>query len=364
MRALLVVPSLRKHDAVGNDVLFQAGVLKKEGIEVGVYAETFEPTLSQQMLDRAAAIKWLADSETQLIYHHCFLWEQAEFFVSSATRPAIVRFHNSTPPQFFARYNYTMAKAARRAQIQTETLMSLSNTGGVWAASNFNKCDAQQAGARSETISILAPYTNLAEFDSTPIDAGTLAKIDPQKTNILFVGRLVPNKNHIGLLRVLAAYKKNYSSNVVLHIVGKQDPFLGLYVDHIKHLIQQNDLSENVVFWENASFCVLHTLYSSCSVFLCMSEHEGFGVPVLEAQSHNLPVVVLERCALTADDVLGSGQLCFKEAKPILFAQAIHDAKNRQDLVQELNVQANLNVARFSPSESEKQILSLFKSLF
>jgi glycosyltransferase involved in cell wall biosynthesis len=359
MTFLFVVPSLRKNDAVGNDLLFQASVLREQGIEIAIYADTADQSASQNLVNKEQALKILRDPKTQLVYHHCFLWEKAEFFISQAARKAIIRFHNSTPPQFFQPYNYTLAQTARRAQLQTETLMQHENVSGIWAASKFNEKDALAAGAKAENISVIAPYTNLSEFESTSIEQGTADKIPHNKVNVLFVGRLVPNKNHIGLLKVLAAYKQQFGNEIVLHIVGKRDPSLGLYVDHMRHLIKVNELENNVIFWENASFSALHTLYSKCSLFLCMSQHEGFGVPVLEAQAHKLPVIVLERCALTPDDVLGEGQVSFAEESPFLIARAVHEISKSSILRKELTDQGLQNAKRFSPQLLQTQLKTL-----
>jgi len=363
MRFLFVVPSLRKHDAVGNDLLFQANVLREQGTEIAVYADSADPTASQNLVGKEQALKLLKDTNTQLVYHHCFLWDKAEFFIGQAARKAVVRFHNSTPPHFFQSYNFAMAQTAKRAQMQTETLMKHKNVGSVWAASNFNRKDATTAGAAAENIDVIAPYTNLSEFESTPLNMNVADSIPSSKVNILFVGRLVPNKNHIGLLKVLSAYKQHFGSEVVLHIVGKRDPFLGLYVDHLKHLIGSNGLTDDVIFWENASFPALHTLYSKCSVFLCMSQHEGFGVPVLEAQAHQLPVVVLERCALTPSDVLGERQVSFQEENPALFAKAIHEIAVNADLRRALSSEGLQNAERFSPQLLQTQMKSLANAL-
>ena len=77
-----------------------------------------------------------------------------------------------------------------------------------------------------------------------------------------------------------------------------------------------------IKFHQKVDLKTLHTLYKYSTVFLLLSEHEGFCVPILEAQYHNLPIVAWDQCAV--GETLGSGQLLFQDCDYDSFAIAAH----------------------------------------
>ncbi len=145
----------------------------------------------------------------------------------------------------------------------------------------------------------------------------------------MFVGRIVPNKGHKHLLRTVYYYKKYFDNNILLYIIGKWDNGLRKYNNEIYDLIDKLNLNDNVNIIDDCNFRDLHTYYSYCKVFLLMSEHEGFCVPIIEAQYHQLPVIALNKCAV--GETLGNGQIMFDELDYLKFATAINVVLNNDN---------------------------------
>src|SRR5690606_25477945 len=112
------------------------------------------------------------------------------------------------------------------------------------------------------------------------------------------------------------------------HIVGGCSPDLLTYKRELDARISHYSLEGHVRFWQHLPFSQVVGLYKSCDAFLLMSEHEGFCVPVLEAQFAGLPVVAHASTAVI--ETLGENQLCLEGLKYERYAAALHllrDAK-------------------------------------
>ena len=142
-------------------------------------------------------------------------------------------------------------------------------------------------------------------------------RLSDSRTNLLFVGRISPNKRHDNLLRVLAYYKKNISTGVRLLAVGKHPrretgvgvPIEAHYLDALVRLYSELGVEPaDVIFTDGVSHDELLAYYESAHVFISMSEHEGFGVPLVEAMLKRVPIVALAGTAVT-ETLGGAGVL-------------------------------------------------------
>ena len=104
------------------------------------------------------------------------------------------------------------------------------------------------------------------------------------------MGRLAPNKGHSHLLRVVHFFRSQTGKNLRLRIVGAIDPELGAYHRDLLEDIVRLNLQEYVELIPHSTDAELLALFRSAHVYLCFSEHEGFCVPIVEAQSMGLPI--------------------------------------------------------------------------
>ena len=145
-------------------------------------------------------------------------------------------------------------------------------------------------------------------------------RFDDDRTNLLFVGRCVPNKRIEDLLRMFAYYRKFVDHRSRLIIVGEYRSFI-LYFDALQQLTSELRLDE-IYFTGHVSQAELNAYYRLADCFVCASEHEGFCVPVFEAMYRQLPVVAYSAAAIPYST--GRGVLLVNDKDPAMFAETVH----------------------------------------
>ncbi len=123
-----------------------------------------------------------------------------------------------------------------------------------------------------------------------------LAKTDGG-IDLLFVGRLVPSKGQHQLVKALWAYRRLYDPKARLHLVGSTPS--RTYLNALRSYIQDLGLTEAVRISGEVSDNALAAHYAEADIFLSLSVHEGFGVPLVEAMKAGLPVVALAEGAVS-----------------------------------------------------------------
>jgi glycosyltransferase involved in cell wall biosynthesis len=101
---------------------------------------------------------------------------------------------------------------------------------------------------------------------------------------ILSVGTIEERKNQLRLVEAFIALQQQ---DFQLVIIGKKTP----YAEKIRHLISQNNLSDQILLLENVPTESLPALYQEAEVFAYVSVYEGFGIPILESLHSNTPVL-------------------------------------------------------------------------
>jgi len=353
---IIATPSLIPHDAVGNDVRGQHKALLDSGVEACIFCESFKEDFYSRpyLIEREELQRHLKDPSVTLIYHHSIYWELGLNFLKQARCRIFVKYHNITPPEFFAPYNSYYAHICYLGRLQTKEIVSLHNI-KFFADSQYNAEELISLGAKK--VFILPPFHNLDDFDRQTLHLPLAEKLNDGRFHVLFVGRFVPNKGHRHLIEVLRRYIAFYDSNVVFHIVGFLDPGLKSYHDEIFHLLSLTKLQNYFLIHGKVSFTELYTFYSCSHVFLLLSDHEGFCVPILEAQKLYLPIVAHSASAIP--ETLGENQLIFLPGDYVKLACALGVLKKNPSYRLYLAQEGQKNLARFSLSILKRKFLSL-----
>jgi len=161
---------------------------------------------------------------------------------------------------------------------------------------------------------------------------------------MLYVSRICPNKGQIYLADMIRQYADHYGTNMKLYLIGKvTDRTYGqALVDRINEL----GISQFISIRENVSFSELVTYYRKSSLFLLPSEHEGFGVPIIEAQFSKLPLIAYGATAIP--ETSGDGALLLDDLDPKLWAAAVNYCSNHSQFREHLKEMGSLNYERFS----------------
>jgi glycosyltransferase involved in cell wall biosynthesis len=294
----VLTPTADAGDAVTNDALGMCSALRRAGFGANVYAENIAPAIRGTVLPLSEYERsGLANERDMLLYHHSFGWERGEELYATTHNRKILKYHNITPSHFFQEYSSAMAVAAHTGRAQTRRLVQL-GADLYLGDSDFNTRELIEVGADAGRAHTVAPFHQVNELLSVDPDIETVRSALNESVNILFVGRLAPNKGHLNLLRTFAYFRKYVEPNSRLVLVGKINPELLGYGEQIWAAIAEFGLEDSVVSLQNASHQELRALYLTSHVFLCLSEHEGFCVPLVESMLQKVPVVALAASAV------------------------------------------------------------------
>jgi glycosyltransferase involved in cell wall biosynthesis len=358
MSILIIARAIYEGDAVGIDVLQQYRLLKENGFDVYMYAEIASAKLSNAIIQKNQLNDILNNGNNDVIYHHCVFWPQGENIIRAAESRVFMRYHSVTPSSFFEPYCEVESGVAALGEMQTKRLIQSGKIHHYIATSMFTKNDLKRHGAGDGDITVVPPFHTVDDFGNAKPGKRALKETNNGKINVLFVGRLAPNKGHRHLIETVRAYTELYDRDIRLLMVGRIGARLHPYYSELKRMVAYYNLSDLVSFKKGVSFEDLHAYYSSCDLFLVMSEHEGFCVPIIEAQYHRVPVIALDRCAV--GDTLGKEQLIFKDPDYITFACAVHSVSHDDKVRQYLVEKGYNNYLKYNLPDLGKQLLALF----
>ena len=266
-----------------------------------------------------------------------------EIFTQLAKLPArkVLVYHNVTPAQFFTGINPHAAVFARLGRRQLAELAPAFEL--AIGVSEYNRRELDAAGyRRTAHVPILIDWSR---FDAAPDDA-VIARWQGIAPILLFVGRISPNKRQDDLIRMLAYYRRCIDRDARLILVGgyRDQP---QYQPRLAALAERLGLSGAVTFGGAVSLPELVAYYRTASAFVSLSEHEGFGVPLLEAMRFDLPVVAYDAAAI-GETVADAGVL-LHERDLAAAAEAVGLVVERRDLRERLVAAGRRRVAQFDP---------------
>ena len=303
MRILQIMPTLAYGDAVGNDALAIYRLLKSKGYETKIYAEIIDKRISPEIADYMDSLE--TGGSDVLIYHMSTGSRlNAEFAKMQGTK--IMIYHNITPPSFYHGYNSFMEKLCRDGRYALQYLSD--EVDYALADSEYNAKELRKLryGCSVDVMPILLSFE---DYEKQP-DAQTVGEYRDGKTNIIFTGRIAPNKKQEDVINAFYHYQKYYNPESRLILVGSYFNMENYY-EQLKDYAGRLGVKD-VVFTGHVSFEKMLACYHAADLFLCMSEHEGFCVPLVEAMYFNIPIVAYESSAIgyTLD---GSGILLEKK---------------------------------------------------
>jgi glycosyltransferase involved in cell wall biosynthesis len=326
VRVDVVVPVLEP-GAVGNHSLALADLLRAHGVESDVWGREVRPEVAHR--GRPMADRPTGRPEDVVVYQMAMGDDIADV-VAALPERLVVNHHNITPPAFFDRWDPAIAAGLARGEAQLASMAA--RTELAVCDSSFNAEGCRRAGyQRVEVAPVLVDLELLDRVDQAVADRIVSTK---RGTDWLFVGRLCPNKAQHDVIIAFAAFRRMFDPDARLHLVGGSTP--AHYKAALHQLVADLALGPSVVLTDSVSAPVLAAHYRAADVFVSLSDHEGFCVPVLEAWHAGLPVVALAAAAVP-ETVAGAGLLLPTKRSPAFTAAAVArvagDAALRRRLV-------------------------------
>ncbi len=305
MRFIQMHEMVSRHDAIGNDIELINKILEKN-YESYVFS-TLRINENVRYIDEEEFDSMIQDEDTVIIYHHSIYWEAGHQKLKNARCKIIFKYHNITPPEFFEPYHLKLYRLCKAGRNQTNRLIKDFPNAYWLADSKYNA--SELIGVPEERIGICPPFNKLEVWgNTTEPDADIVRELSESKAiNVLFVGRVVPNKGHMMLLEIMRNFCEIYGNDIKLRIVGKFDLSIEVYRNMIFDKIEEYSLGDNIEFIGEVTDASLLAYYKASDVMLICSDHEGFCVPVVEAQYFGLPVIALGKCAVT--ETVGEDQV-------------------------------------------------------
>ena len=335
-----LVPSLQPGDATTAHTLEVQRLLRDLGYDSEVYVLAVHPALSQ----RARLVERWAGPQARdqfVLYQYAAVSGLADRALGGC--PLALNYHNVTPPELFRPWDRDIALSMQAARLQLSQMAPRLSLGVC--VSPFNATDLGRSGVRHRVV---APVlVDVTAFDDEP-DCALLDSLarhrDAGAVNWLFVGGLAPHKAQHRLVHALAVYRATYDPRARLSLVGRV--VAPGYAAALRALVDRLGLTDAVDLPGAVSHAELVAHYRSADVFVSLSVHEGFCVPVLEAMHHGVPVVALGAGAVP--DTVGDGALVLDQSNPAGVAAAVHRVMHDSSLRDVLTRAGHGRVAHFS----------------
>ena len=302
-------------DAVGNEALVIRRHLREAGFESEIFAGWRDPRAADVRPLRAMAA---VDSPQAVWLYHFSPGSPASGAALAAAGRLALAYHNVTPARWFLGWSEELARLALQAPAELRALAPRATV--ALAKSEFSRRDLDAAGFPRSAV---LPF--LHDPEPPPLPAPVLRGMYADgRTNLVCVGRLAPNKR---IERVLAAFAvlQRLLPRARLLIVG--DRSLGAYVRALERRARDLRLRE-VVFLGHVEPDELLACYQLARVFVSLSAHEGYGVPLVEAMRAEVPVLACDAGAV-AETLAGAGLLVPEdtgaEAVAALLARLVED---------------------------------------
>jgi len=276
-------------DAITNAMLLTRRLLREMGYRSEIYTEQPPAALAGEL----RPLEELPRHDGYvLILRHSMGYDR---FEQVRTLPArkILLYHNITPPALLARHPYL----ARYARLGREQLASLRDgASAVLADSDYSTAELRALGfAGAEACTILfdveALLARAVARERVP-PAGSVDQADaPPPFTVLFVGRINESKGQLALLEAYASFRAEFGQPSRLVLVGREDGPRDSYAALLRRRIAELGVSGDVLLTGAVDDDALHGHFARADLYVSLSRHEGFGVPLVEAMAHGVPVL-------------------------------------------------------------------------
>jgi glycosyltransferase involved in cell wall biosynthesis len=302
-----LLPVLSPGDAIGQAVRRMRSAFQEAGFASKIFAEE----IHQHLLGEAQPAGELAGSVAAcdvVLYHLSVGAPSARLFAGLGCRRAIV-YHNITPSSY---YRATSPRVAYWLDQGRRDLARLAPSVELGVGdSAYNAAELRAAGCPATMV--IPPPVDLARLSPRPAQP-----TDPPR--LIFVSRLAPNKRQEELIRVLAALRACWQPEATLVLPGGWDDTAS-YVAGLRRLARDLGVAGAVELPGRRSDRELGDLYAGATLAVCASEHEGFGMHLLEAWAFDLPLVA--RASAAVPETVGDAGILLDTDDPLVWAAVV-----------------------------------------
>jgi L-malate glycosyltransferase len=343
------VPAAHSGDAIGDSARRVRGILRAAGHGSELFAMTIDDDLREDVrpfTDPAAR------SGDVTIFHFALPSPMTDAF-ASLPGGRVLQYHNITPAAFFAPYDAGMFRLAALGRQELQTLVGRVDL--ALGDSDFNRQELEHMGFAPTGVLPIA--VNTERITGAPRRPALEKILGDGLINILFVGRIVPNKRIEDHIKLAEMYKRYVDSYYRFIFVGRYDA-LPRYYNQVRALIgEYRMLPDRFWFTGPVPDEDLAAFYRWADVYVSLSEHEGFCVPLVEAMAADVPV--LAYAAGAVPETLGGAGVLFApkdlEFAAEMLGTLVYDRPVREAVLEG----QRRRLADFAPERIEQQLLEV-----
>lgn len=344
MKIYQVLDALDFGDGVSNDVINKYELLTEMGYKTDIYSKWCHDKVKNYRKD----IQELKVEPDDIILHHIsgqtFIHEELKKLQCTK----VLVYHNMTPPEFLDN------KDAENIKNGMKQICSVASEYQYFlGVSDFNGQNLVEMGVTDqyEVLPILIPFENMESYKTK--------KRKRKEKIFLFVGRVARNKKQEDIIDIFNEYfsKINYNSRLIFVGNCEYSPeYYQCLQDKIRHL----PCRENIEFKGKVSDDEVYAAYNDADVFICMSEHEGFCIPLLESMYFDVLTIGFDAGAVKS--TMGEAGVLVQYKDPKCIAQLIHTIFQSKNIYKELIEKQRENVLLYSREQIKKKLQELISS--
>jgi glycosyltransferase involved in cell wall biosynthesis len=305
-----LVAGFSNGDAISNEARVLRGIFRTWGFVSEIYCERARvlPELRPGIRDLSSLGAEVGPEDIVLL--HLSIGSPANLLFRELAARKAVLYHNITPPEHFRAVNEHTAAQLARGREQARGLAGVAQVN--LADSAFNARELAEWGYANPRV---LPLVLDLEGLRGPPDRAWRERYADGRTNVLFVGRGVPNKRLEDVISTFGHFQRAVRADSrLIHVgsFGGAEVYRAVLTTRVKELGLRD-----VDFHGSLPDAQLRACYASAHAFLCLSEHEGFCIPVLEAMAWDVPVLAYAACAVP-ETMDGAGVLAHHKDFPAL----------------------------------------------
>lgn len=307
-----LLASIAFGDAISNEALEIRGHLRRAGFASDIFVEEREVRMAAEvrLLEEYEA---MATTDGICLFHFSIGGAASRVAYHARHRLALI-YHNITPAAAFAPFHPHLARLCFEGRRELAAFAPRAEL--ALADSEFNRRELVAAGYR--TTAVLPVVLDLARY-ARPASPVVRRLYGRDRRNIVFVGRVIPSKRIEDLLGAFAVFQRHVERRSRLLIVGDyrgHERYLARLLERVAALKLRD-----VVFTGRVEEHELRAYYGIADAFCCMSEHEGFCVPLLEAMLFGVPVAAADAGAVA--ETLGGAGVLLADRRPETVAETL-----------------------------------------
>jgi glycosyltransferase involved in cell wall biosynthesis len=346
-----LVHTLSYGDAISTEVLALQRVLHGLGYESEIFRIHEHPKLR----GRSRPYSELGRSANADLLLHYSLGSPLNAAYSQWARGSRrLIYHNITPAAWYRKINQRVADDIEQGLAELPELCAHSD--GLWADSPFNAREIEALGYSAEVLDL---PVDPARWDVAR-NEGLFTSVSQTKgTQVLHVGRLAPNKCIEDIIKAFYFLVKYVDSNARLRLVGI-DTDTELYSFSLRELANYLGIGYAVEFVGALSDEEVRSMYEASDVYICMSEHEGFCLPIVEAMHFGLPVIAYSAGAVP--ETMGDAGIVVREKKHADIGALLHEVATNDVMRRELVARGKERVENYTFERFASRVKALLGS--